>query len=85
MAVTIVNNLNHSFKIHLPLNTCHTYLDLVSLSGAVLTALGMSEKVTVEVDTTKLPAIRSQEVVIVGQALRLPGDINTPEIGRAHV
>lgn len=80
MAVRIVNELNHFFHIHLPLNTCHTYLDLVSLSGAVLTELGMNEKVAIQVGTEKPPTVQSrEEVVIVGQALRLPGDINTPE------
>ena len=79
MAVKIVNELNHFFKLHLPLNTCHTYVDVVSLSGAVLTELGMSEKVITEVNTAKPPTVQSQEVVIVGQAFRLPGDINTPE------
>ena len=77
MAVRIVNELNHFFKLCLPLNTCHTYLDLASLFGAVLTELGMNEK---EVGTAKPPTVQSQEeVVIVGQSLRLPGDINTPE------
>lgn len=80
MAVKIVNGLNHSFKLHLPLNTCHTYLDLVSLSGAVMTELGMNEKVTIKRGMARPPTVQShEEVVIVGQALRLPGDINTPE------
>ena len=81
MAVRIVNEINHFFKLHLPLNTCHTYLDLVSLSEAVLTELGMNEKVVIdEVSTAKPSTVQSQEeVVIVGQALRLPGNINTPE------
>ena len=80
MAVRIVNELNHFFKLHLPLNTCHTYLDLASLSRAVLTELGMNESVNIEEGKAKPATIRSQEeVVIVGQALRLPGDINTPE------
>ena len=82
MAVRIVNEINHFFKLHLPLNTCHTCLDLTSLSGAVLTELGMNEKVTIEVGTAKLKpsTVQSQEdVVIVGQGLRLSGDINTPE------
>jgi hypothetical protein len=80
MAVRIVNELNHFFKLHLPLNTCHTYLDLASLSGAVLTELGMNEKVNIDKGTAKPPTVQSQEeVVIVGQALRLPGDIDTPE------
>ena len=81
MAVRIVNELNQFFKLHLPLNTCHTYLDFASLSEAVLTELGMNENVTMEVlGTGKSPTVQPQEeVVIVGQALRLPGDINTPE------
>ena len=80
MAVRIVNELNHFFKLHLPLNTCHTYLDLASLSRAVLTELDMNESVNIEEGTAKPATIRSQEeVVIVGQALHLPGDINTPE------
>lgn len=81
MAVRIVNELNHIFKLHLPLNTCHTYLDLANLSGAVLTELGMNGK-AIEVGTANLKPLTVQsreDVVIVGQALRLPGDINTPE------
>ena len=83
MAVRIVNELNHFFKLHLPLNTCHTYLDLASLSGAVLTELGMNENVASDSEVGKAnlkPPVQSpDEVVIVGQALRLPGDINTLE------
>jgi acyl transferase domain-containing protein len=79
MAVDIVNKLNHFFKLHLPLNTCHTHVDIVSLSGAVLTELGMNKKVIIEAGPAKPLTVQLQEVVIVGQAFRLPGDINTPE------
>lgn len=82
MAVRIVNELNHFFDLHLPLNTCHTYLDFVSLSRAVLAELGMDEKAAIEVDTGDAPPIlqsHREEIVIVSQVLRLPGDINTAE------
>ena len=81
MAVRIVNQINHLFNLSLPLNTCHTYVDIVGLSGAVLTELGMNEKVATEMGRAdRSTASQSQEdVVIVGQAFRLPGDINTPD------
>jgi acyl transferase domain-containing protein len=78
MAVRIVNQINHLFNLNFPLNSCHTYVDIVGLSGAVLTELGMNENVAIEMGRAK-PSQSQEDVVIVGQALRLPGDINTPD------
>lgn len=80
MATMIVNNLNNVFRLMLPLNTCHTHLDLLSLSHAICAELGLVDQ-TSEQAPHGLHRITSNqdEVVIVGQALRLPGDINTSE------
>ena len=80
MATMIVNKLNRQLNMGLPLNTCHTYVDLVSLTKAIYKNLGLEESSTAR-PLTK-PATRQElkeDIVIVGQAVRLPGDINTPE------
>ncbi|CAA7264466.1 unnamed protein product [Cyclocybe aegerita] len=80
MAVRIVNKLNGLFSLQLPLNACHTYINLTQLTQAVLAELGL-EIAPKHGRPSLAPPIRkdAEEVVIVGQALRLPGDINTPE------
>jgi Beta-ketoacyl synthase, N-terminal domain len=79
----IVNKLNRQFNMGLPLNTCHTYIDLVSLTKAIHKNLGLlvEESSSATRLFPKLTA-RSQlkeDIVIVGQAVRLPGDINNAE------
>ena len=81
MATMIVNKLNHQLDMGLPLNTCHTYVDLVSLTKAIHKNLGLEGSSSDARPSTK-PAARSElkeEIVIVGQAVRLPGDINNAE------
>lgn len=83
MAVRIVNDLNTTFKLRLPLNTCHTCIDVTMLSHAILVELEVEEtssSLMFEVPP-EVQGVRpgGEEIVIVGQALRLPGDINTPE------
>ncbi len=79
MAVQIVNRLNTAFGLNLPLNTCHTFVDMTNLQQAILTELGMSNS-PVHQAFPRSPRTPSENtVVIVGQALRLPGKINTPE------
>jgi hypothetical protein len=81
MSTMIVNKLNRQLDMALPLNTCHTYIDLVSLTNAILSDLGM------DAASPKVPSSprvqrqvrEKEEIVIVGQAVRLPGDIDTPE------
>lgn len=80
MATIIVNNLNHRLLLDLALNTCHTHIDLAALTAFVCQKLGL---VRVVFPTLCVPEVRKnghqEPVVIVGQALRLPGDIHTPE------
>jgi len=80
MAVRIVNKLNETFMLKLPLNTCHTYIDLKALLNAVMVALGVKEELpSSPPPMKKRPSLELEEIVIVGQAVRLPGDINTPD------
>ncbi|KIM43995.1 hypothetical protein M413DRAFT_372838 [Hebeloma cylindrosporum] len=80
MAVRIVNKLNEIFSLKLPLNTCHTYIDLKALLNAIMVVLGIKEDRPLLIPPTKKrPSLELEEVVIVGQAVRLPGDINTPD------
>ena len=81
MATMIVNKLNRQFNMGLPLNTCHTYVDLVSLAKAIHKNFALEGSSSTIRPLSKLAA-RSQlkeDVVIVGQAVRLPGDINNAE------
>ena len=79
MSTKIVNQLNRQLDMQLPLNTCHTHIDLTALTNAILAELG------VEHSTNTRPSMRVpssaqdlEEIVVVGQSIRLPGDINTP-------
>ncbi|KAF8217001.1 hypothetical protein K438DRAFT_2007702 [Mycena galopus ATCC 62051] len=82
-ALVIVGKLNKHFDgLNLPRNMCHTHVDLNSLTAAISERLSRLEDAPPQV----LPSITraaglssSEEVVIVGQAVRLPGDLNTPE------
>ena len=81
MATMIVNKLNRQFNMGLPLNTCHTYVDLVSLTKAIYKNLGLEGSSSTTLPSSK-HVTRSQlkeDIVIVGQAVRLPGDINNAE------
>ncbi|KAJ7101451.1 hypothetical protein B0H15DRAFT_411968 [Mycena belliarum] len=80
-AEAIVGKLNGCFGLTLPRNACQTYVNLNALTATIVRRLE-----GVELDTA-IPqrAFRTDEtdplsdVVIVGQALRLPGDLNTPD------
>lgn len=81
MAVAIVNSLNSQFELEMPLSTCHTYVDLVSLSDAVCSELGLSTLTDpTKIQDKPLNKPIKEDIVIVGQSLRLPGNINTPEL-----
>ncbi|KAJ7760901.1 hypothetical protein DFH07DRAFT_1059948 [Mycena maculata] len=78
-ALVIVGRLNERLGLNLPRNACHTHVDLNALSAAILEHLRLVETTPVQ----PIPKIEDtgsiNDVVIVGQAVRLPGDLNTPE------
>jgi hypothetical protein len=77
MAAAIVNDLNGILKLHLPANTCHVHIDLLSLTNVVLTNLGLVDTYTSTTASLESVVGRVKEdIAIVGQAFRLPGDIN---------
>lgn len=80
MAIVIVNTLNNRFKLDMPANTCHKYIDLEALTNAICEKLGIIPVVSPSktMRPTRPQSLNSNdEVVIIGQALRLPGDINS--------
>ncbi|KAF8953962.1 hypothetical protein BDZ97DRAFT_1929174 [Flammula alnicola] len=81
MSTMIVSKLNRQLDMALPLNTCHTHIDLVSLTNAILSDLGTDGTASKIRPSTRVapPTREREEIVIVGQAVRLPGDIDTPE------
>jgi Beta-ketoacyl synthase, N-terminal domain len=81
MATMMVNKLNRKLNMGLPLNTCHTYVDLVSLTKAIHKNLGLEGSSSAALPSTKSAAHSGskEDIVIVGQAVRLPGDINNAE------
>lgn len=78
MSTKIVNGLNRQLEMHLPLNTCHTYIDLVSLTNAIVAELGIERFVSTETHTSRRASPEQEEVVVVGQSVRLPGGIHDP-------
>ncbi|KAF9012766.1 hypothetical protein BDQ17DRAFT_1420105 [Cyathus striatus] len=77
-AIKIVNKINDALSLALPPNTCHIYLDVESLTQFLCAKFSIDFK-PISVPTTILKPHTIQvcePVVIVGQALRLPGDIN---------
>lgn len=78
MSTKIVNTLNRQLKMHLPLNTCHTHIDLVSLTKAIITELGFEGPKSFESRDSRRPSSEQEEVVVVGQSVRLPGGIHDP-------
>jgi len=80
MSTMVVNRLNLRLDLSLLFNTCHTYVDLVQLTKAILSNLGMdgpSSKPHPSRVTSNTQ--EKEDIVIVGQAFRLPGDIDTPK------
>ncbi|KAJ7768218.1 hypothetical protein B0H16DRAFT_1686400 [Mycena metata] len=80
-ALVIVRRLNEEFKLNLPRNTCHTFVDINSLS--TFTSEHLRHVVNGTVPPRPLSPQSSgtgfEDIVVVGQAVRLPGDLNTPE------
>ncbi|PPQ84949.1 hypothetical protein CVT25_004462 [Psilocybe cyanescens] len=81
MSTMIVNKLNRQLDLGLPLNTCHTHIDLDSLIKAIITDLGMDGPSSKVRPSTRVSPLNKpkEEIVIVGQSVRLPGDINSTE------
>jgi acyl transferase domain-containing protein len=80
MAVVIADTLNRELALNLPPNICHNHIDLSDLTKAVLFKLNVSEAPQRDAfQPKKDPRVpKAIEVVIVGEALRLPGGLNTP-------
>ncbi|KAJ6632258.1 hypothetical protein B0H10DRAFT_1771537 [Mycena sp. CBHHK59/15] len=80
-AVIIVGKLNQRLGLNLSRNACHTYIDLSSLTTAILGKLSFMEPTQptshsrASTDGRQIPS----DIVVVGQAVRLPGGLNTPE------
>src|ERR1700742_1265693 len=79
-AIAIVNRLNQRLSLSMPPNSCHTHVDLRSLTHAILGDLGFA------LTTPSSPAMNLQQlqpqmepIAIIGQSLRLPGGINNSE------
>lgn len=86
MVTAVANLLNRKLSLNLPPNACHTYIDLESITNEVLGR--MKNAVPIPVAEPLTPQSSShfsnttmvnESIAIVGQAIRLPGDINTPE------
>jgi hypothetical protein len=80
MAVVIANSLNRELSLSLSPNICHNHVDLQDLTRAVLSKLNLGQGPQFSAPTLKtseLVAPNAVEIVIVGEALRLPGGLNT--------
>nr|AKE48477.1 putative water-soluble melanin synthase [Inonotus obliquus] len=78
MATRIVSKLNARFVLDLPMSACHDYVDLATLSQAIFEKLTASfASSSVISPRTHLDYNDGYDVVIVGQAFRLPGKVNT--------
>ncbi|KAJ7040667.1 hypothetical protein C8F04DRAFT_1391530 [Mycena alexandri] len=63
--------------LNLPRNTCHTYVDIDSLSAAISDLSHAT--VPPRPFSPQGSGTGLEDIVVVGQAVRLPGDLNTPE------
>ncbi|KAF7965781.1 hypothetical protein HWV62_41795 [Athelia sp. TMB] len=84
-AITIITRLNSAFSPHLqlPSNSCHVYVDLQQLTSFIAQQLETSAAPHSVISNSSLmspPTASGDDVVIVGQALRLPGGLNTPDL-----
>nr|WGJ61594.1 polyketide synthase 1 [Sanghuangporus sanghuang] len=78
MATRIVSKLNSRFTLDLPMSACHDYVDLATLSRAIFEKLTASSTSPSELSPgVRLTYDNDSDVVIVGQAFRLPGKVNT--------
>lgn len=84
MAITIVNRLNDLLgpNLDLPSNSCHVHIDLEQLTAFVLERMRAGTLPTLITPPAHVPRSGregNEEVVIVGQAMRLPEHLNSPE------
>ncbi|KAH7091717.1 hypothetical protein BKA62DRAFT_626249 [Auriculariales sp. MPI-PUGE-AT-0066] len=82
LATTIVSNINEQFALSLPPNACLVHPHAHALVQHVLVQL----RIVASTDTAEdqapdqlNPEIQDDDVVIVGQAVRLPGDVDDGE------
>ncbi|THH03281.1 hypothetical protein EW145_g6382 [Phellinidium pouzarii] len=74
MATRIVSTLNTRFGLKLPMNTCHDHVDLLQLTNAVYIHLKQHKVSSILLKPRPIKSL--DEIVIVGQSLRLPGETN---------
>ena len=81
MAISIVNGLNHRLSLDMPPNACHVYINLQELTTHVIGKLGptMHSCPPRQFNISEQPHLVVEDVVIVGQSMRLPGQLNSPE------
>jgi acyl transferase domain-containing protein len=80
ISAQIVNDLNKRLGLDLAPNTCHIHIDFRQLSDAVCDILGIhSTHTTVNGNSASSTKLFGEDIAVVGQALRLPGGINTPD------
>lgn len=80
-ATVIVNAINKHFHLGLSPSACHDHVYVADLAKFVAQQLGISAPDIVSPPPELLPPAAGSsfpEVVIVGQSLRLPGDVSTP-------
>uniref|UniRef100_A0A3G9K3K9 Hispidin synthase n=1 Tax=Neonothopanus nambi TaxID=71958 RepID=HIPS_NEONM len=79
LATRIANELNEVLVgVNLPINACYIHVDLPSLSNAVYAKLAHLKLPDRTPEPRQAPVENSggKEIVVVGQAFRLPGSIN---------
>ena len=76
MATRIVSKINSRYGLDLPMSACHDYVDLEQLSRAIFERSNRTNSSLVSSLAVRGFSAPDDEVVIVGQAFRLPGQVN---------
>ncbi|KAF8529293.1 polyketide synthetase [Hysterangium stoloniferum] len=82
MATTIINRLNQALRLSLPPNTCHTYIDVTSLTGFICELSISGPPPPPRPSQITDPGGKyyvNEPIAIVGQSMRLPGGIGDAE------
>ncbi|TDL21930.1 ketoacyl-synt-domain-containing protein [Rickenella mellea] len=84
MAVQIVSQLNERLSLSLPPNTCHDHINITQLLQLALTKLsfilpGISESPAADRAPPEMHD-SADDVVIIGQAFRLPGGVDSVDL-----
>ncbi|KAH8110239.1 hypothetical protein DFH11DRAFT_1514493 [Phellopilus nigrolimitatus] len=76
MATRIVSSLNVRFGLDLPMSACHDYVDLSQLAAAITDKLNQKNGILAKPLTPLSVNSADDDVVIIGQSFRLPGNVN---------